>query len=126
MANRDQLPVDVIAFPFDPLFHRFEGDVAGNRNYRGRFRFGGAKLVLDGGSPGRTAYLREPYFVQLEAEQAYRGYPHYESQQRVNRLVAKYYRRNLPLNVHALGDAAIDQAITAFRSPFIMMHRFTP
>ena len=115
LAAANQLPVDVIAFPFDPFLHQYEEQLAGYRSYRDRFRFGGAKLVLDGGSPGRTAYLREPYFVQMPGEQAYRGYPRYEDQQQVNRLVARYYRRNLPLNVHALGDAAIDQAIAAIR-----------
>ena len=115
LAAENQLPVDVIAFPFDPFLHQYEGQLAGYRSYRDRFRFGGAKLVLDGGSPGRTAYLREPYFVQMAGEQAYRGYPRYEDQQQVNRLVAKYYRRDLPLNIHALGDAAMDQAITAIQ-----------
>jgi predicted amidohydrolase YtcJ len=110
---RKQLPVDVIAFPFDPSFAQFDASFDQYREYQNRFRFGGAKLVLDGGSPGRTAYLREPYHVQMEGEQEYRGYPHTKDQAVVDARVAYYYSRDIPLNIHALGDAAVDQAIHA-------------
>ena len=115
LARRHLLPVDVIAFPYEPLMPQFESDLAEYRVYRNRFRFGGVKLVLDGGTPGRTAFLREPYFVQMQGESGYRGYPQFNDQGAIDRRVEKYCRRNLPVNIHALGDAAIDQAIAALR-----------
>jgi predicted amidohydrolase YtcJ len=78
-----------------------------------RVRVAGGKVILDGGSPGRTAYLREPYDQQLPGESDYRGYPAIEDAAVVNALVANYYQRDVPLIVHALGDAAVDQAIEA-------------
>ena len=115
LAETDQLPIDVIAFPYDPLFQQFSAKIKRYRDYQNRFRFGGAKLVLDGGSPGRTAFLREPYFVQLDGEQDYRGYPHHPNQAHIDERVAYYYRNDLPVNIHALGDAAVDQAIAAIK-----------
>jgi predicted amidohydrolase YtcJ len=78
-----------------------------------RVRVAGGKMILDGGSPGRTAFLREPYHQQLPGESGYRGYPAVEDSAVVKALVADYYQRDVPLIVHALGDAAVDQAIEA-------------
>ena len=77
------------------------------------YRTAGVKFVLDGGTPGRTAYLREPYYVQLEGETGYRGYPHMADQAQINQAVADYYARRIPVNIHALGDAALDMGLDA-------------
>jgi predicted amidohydrolase YtcJ len=85
-----------------------------SRQYQHRFRVAGAKVNLDGGSPGRTAYLREPYFTQdVGVSSDYRGYSSITQQQDLDDLVAKYYELETPVFIHALGDAAIDQAIHA-------------
>ncbi len=78
-----------------------------------RFRVGGCKFNLDGGSPGRTAHLREPYHVQLPGEQRYRGYPAIADQSRLDDLVAACYEHGVQVAIHALGDAAVDQCIAA-------------
>lgn len=85
-----------------------------SNEYRNRFRVAGGKVNLDGGSPGRTAYLREPYFKQEQGvAQSYRGYPSIPEQESLDSMVASFYQRQVPIFIHALGDAAIDQAIQA-------------
>ena len=107
MARQGRLPVDVIGAGPNEEF---------STEYEGRFRVGGSKMVLDGGSPGRSAYLREPYYKQEPGEQAYRGYPRYESQAEIDAQVLGYYQAGIPTHIHALGDAAVDQAIEAVRA----------
>jgi glutamine synthetase len=51
--------------------------------------------------------------VQLEGDEEYRGYPHIPDQAAINELVGHYFKLGIPVNIHALGDAAIDQAIEA-------------
>lgn len=83
-------------------------------DYDRHLRVGGGKINLDGGSPGRTAFLREPYFTQtLGAADDYRGYSAIPDQNALNQLVASYYQAQVPVFIHALGDAALDQAIEA-------------
>lgn len=84
-----------------------------SESYTNHFRVAGGKVVLDGGSPGRTAFLREPYHRQLPGQQDYRGYPAIERQTDVNNLIASYYAEGIPVFIHALGDAALDQCIEA-------------
>jgi len=104
--------VDVVAFP-----HYAEAPAAAlagySRTYINHFRIGGVKVDLDGGSPGRTAYLREPYHKQLAGEDRYRGYPRFREQIELNETIVRYYRMPVPVLIHALGDAAVDQAIAA-------------
>ncbi len=107
MARQGRLPFDVIGAGPNEEF---------STEYEGRFRVGGSKMVLDGGSPGRSAYLREPYYKQMPGEQGYRGYPRYESQAEIDAQVLGYYQAGIPTHIHALGDAAVDQAIEAVRA----------
>ena len=116
MADAERLPVDVFAAALTKAYSPAEVAELYSADYRGGFRVGGAKIVLDGGSPGRTAYLREPYHVQLEGEWNYRGFPHYASQADVDDVVTRHLAAGHPIFVHALGDAAVDQAIHALRT----------
>ncbi len=115
LADRGRLPVDVVLFPIHEAVSDFEGVFESPMKGGRGFRFGGVKIVLDGGSPGRTAWLREPYHIQKEGESQYRGFPHYTDSDEVNSIVRSYYARNIPLNIHALGDAAVQQAIDAVK-----------
>jgi hypothetical protein len=116
-----RVPIDVVAYPVSwatsatELRRLLDEQSVRNEQAGGipRIRVAGGKMILDGGSPGRTAYLREPYHQQLPGESGYRGYPAVEDAAVVNALVADYYARDVPLIVHALGDAAVDQAIEA-------------
>lgn len=70
-----------------------------------------------GGSPGRTAYLREPYYRQAEgAALDYRGYWSIRKHEHIDQLVAGFYELGVPIYIHALGDAAVDQAIHSIGS----------
>ncbi len=85
-----------------------------SKEYTNHFRVIGGKLNLDGGSPGRTAYLREPYYTPTPGQPAnYRGYSSITKQEDMNKLVGSYYKEKIPFYIHALGDAAVDQCIAA-------------
>ncbi len=107
MARQQRLPLDVIAAGSDQTY---------SAEYVNRFRVGGSKMILDGGSPGRSAYLRDPYFKQQPGEQGYRGYPRYGNQEEIDAQVEAYYRAGTPVHIHALGDAAVAQAIAAVQA----------
>ncbi len=82
--------------------------------YDRHFRVGGGKINLDGGSPGRTAFLRQPYYTQMPGQDDdYRGYSAIPDQAQLNELVASYYQAEIPIFIHALGDAAVEQCIAA-------------
>ncbi|MBW2242854.1 MAG: alpha/beta fold hydrolase [Deltaproteobacteria bacterium] len=116
LADEGRFPLDVVAYLFYLTTSTEEAAAAYTPNYTNRFRVGGGKINLDGGSPGRTAFLREPYHQQLPGEDGYRGYSSIEEQGRLDAIVASYYERDVPLAIHALGDAALDQCIAAVRA----------
>jgi predicted amidohydrolase YtcJ len=64
MADEGRLDIDIVGWPLfnvaDQMLANFEQD----RIYRGRFRLGGLKLLLDGSIQGYTAFLSQPYYVQ--------------------------------------------------------------
>ncbi|MGI9295177.1 MAG: amidohydrolase [Pseudomonadales bacterium] len=116
MAKQDRLPLDVTAVALSKVYTAEQLKSLYSRVYRNRFRVGGAKIILDGGSPGRSAWLREPYYKQLAGEADYRGYPHIAKQAELDGLVESNYRAANPVYIHALGDAAVDQALTAIKT----------
>jgi predicted amidohydrolase YtcJ len=73
-------------------------------------RIGGCfATALDGCFGSEDAALKEPY----SNNQANKGVLFYPQQQ-VNDFVRKANRSNLQVALHAIGDAAVDQAITAY------------
>ncbi|WP_456391535.1 amidohydrolase family protein [Nitratifractor sp.] len=67
MAERGQLPIDVIAWPMykgvdDALFQK----TATSRNLHKRLKLGGVKLTVDGSIQGYTAYLSKPYYKRAK------------------------------------------------------------
>ncbi|HEY3997652.1 MAG TPA: amidohydrolase [Candidatus Xenobia bacterium] len=73
-------------------------------------RLGGC-LLLDGSLGSRTARLEEPY---ADAPQE-RGLQ-YLSDEDLQRLVGEAHRHGLQLAFHAIGDAAVRQAVEAYRT----------
>jgi len=112
MAEAGRLKLDVAAFAFYAFTAPEDAIEKYRPDYENRYRLAGLKLLLDGGSPGRTAYLREPYHRQLPGEVDYRGYARI-AQPEINDTVARCFKCDLPLIIHALGDAALDQCIAA-------------
>jgi predicted amidohydrolase YtcJ len=113
MGDQGRLPVDVAMAIIYLGSTPDQVAAASSSTYKNHFRVIGGKVNLDGGSPGRTAFLREPYYNQYPGETGYRGYSSIEKQKDLNALVASYYETNTPIFIHALGDAAVDQCIAA-------------
>jgi hypothetical protein len=70
---------------------------------------GAVKLFLDGSAGGRTAWMSRPY----EGDDATTGVRILDSGE-LNELVMDHHRQGYQLACHAIGDAAIEQLITAY------------
>jgi predicted amidohydrolase YtcJ len=65
MAQKGRLPIDVITWPMYKGVDDESFDyIVKKRGSRGRLRFGGVKLTVDGSIQGYTAFLSKPYHVQ--------------------------------------------------------------
>ena len=148
LAADNRLPIYVIGFPFWNITDATLANYDQDQHYRGRFRLGGVKLVLDGSIQGYTAYLSEPYHIPPEyakpvdddptdwqtAEslllhidspiardeslsevqgKGYRGYPTFENQDEVTKIVKEFYKKRWLVLCHTNGDAATDMLLTA-------------
>ncbi len=108
-----QLEQDVIAYPVWTSADAVLEAASKSRPNRRRLALGGVKFVLDGSPQGKTAYLTRPYLIPPDGQGAdYAGYPAFEDAE-LSSGFEKYARRDLQLMVHANGDAAVDQLITA-------------
>ena len=72
-------------------------------------KMGSIKLFGDGTLGGRTAWMRQPYRDQPDSS----GFPVLE-QETLNRFVKKAASGGMQVLIHAIGDAGIDAAISAF------------
>ena len=70
---------------------------------------GGVKIFADGSLAARTAALHEPY----SDDHTTKGRLLY-SKEEINALVINAHKANFRLVIHAMGDQAIDMALTAF------------
>jgi predicted amidohydrolase YtcJ len=70
---------------------------------------GASKLFADGSLGSRTAFMREPY----RDDPSTRGFQRH-SPETLDALVRKNHENGFQVIVHAIGDAAIDEALTAF------------
>jgi len=107
--------IDVVAYPFFTDFDRvLEKNPLGTwGKYINRVKLGGAKITLDGSPQGRTAYFTKPYLTGGPGgEKNWRGEPGFPEDD-VKAFVKKVYDLGLPLNIHANGDAAIDELLRA-------------
>ena len=110
-ADREPFKADVAAFIRKNGAPGATPDVPYRREYRGGFRVGGVKLMLDGSPQGRTAWVTVPY------EEGPPGAPpdyvaygtmdpgDYKAQ------AAQLVEAGIPFIVHANGDAAMDLMI---------------
>lgn len=113
-AKLGKFKVDVIGYPAYQLSPDLMSHYDPSGSYENHFRVGGAKLILDGGLPGYTAYLREPYYKPLPGMSPdYRGYPFHDDQELINGWVEEFFRQDWSHHIHALGDAAIEQFLEA-------------
>ena len=73
------------------------------------------KMGQDGSIQGYTGYLSAPYSVQRAGQTEYRGFPRRPLVELIE-LVKKYHRNGYQIAIHANGDAAVDDVLTAFES----------
>lgn len=115
LAERGELPIDILSFPDILTSTDVMATPLYRRNYVGKYRIGGVKLTLDGSPQGKTAWLSQPYYVPPEGKPAsYRGYPAVTEQQALD-AVELAFRNDWQIEVHANGDAAVDLLIAAVR-----------
>ena len=74
-----------------------------------RLRFGGIKISVDGGIASRTAYLSSPY----EGSDDDRGFLAVGPEE-TERKVMEWHRAGFQICIHANGDSAIEQVLTAY------------
>ena len=117
LADQNQLPIDIAAYPDLQSQEAFMKNRGVDSTYRNHFRVAGVKLSLDGSPQGKTAWLTKPYQVPPVGKHAdYTGYPAFESQTEVNKLVDFAFAKRWQVLAHCNGDAAIDSFIEAVDS----------
>jgi predicted amidohydrolase YtcJ len=107
--------IDVIAYAFFTDFDKVleKNPIGSWGKYVNRLKIGGAKITLDGSPQGKTAYFTTPYLTGGPGgEKNWRGEP-VVPEEDVKAFVKKVYDLGLPLNIHANGDAAIDELLRA-------------
>ena len=77
---------------------------------------GAVKIFLDGSAGGRTAWMSKPYL----GSDGTTGVP-ILSDTELQALVDRYHRQGYQLACHAIGDAAIEQLITAYERALAAM-----
>lgn len=113
LANRNQLPIDVVSYPDISSEQSYMLQHGSSKNYQNNFRIGGVKISLDGSPQGKTAWLTQPYRVPPEGmDKNYRGYPAFAQQQDVQKMIDLAFQHDWQILAHANGDAAIDQYLS--------------
>jgi predicted amidohydrolase YtcJ len=111
-ANEGGLAIDVVAYT-DVLGDRDYTVKNVTREYRNRYRLGGAKLTIDGSPQGFTAWRDRPYFDPVgDYPPGYAGYAAVSNEQVLD-AVNWAYESGVQLLVHSNGEAASDLLIAA-------------
>ncbi len=114
-AKNNELFIDIVSYPFITEYDTIMKVKRANEfgKYVNHFKLGGIKITLDGSGPGRTAFFTKPYLNGGPGgEKNWKGEPTFP-QEMVNHWLKDIYGRNLPVLMHANGDAAIDMALQA-------------
>ncbi|MDO5728648.1 MAG: amidohydrolase [Actinomycetaceae bacterium] len=118
-AEKGLWDIDVISYPVT-LFDSDRNETLArhsdyvSRDYRGRYRFGGIKIILDGSPQGRTAWMQAPYAVVSKGDDpAYCGYPQWEDDDLITDLIDAI-DRGYQVLAHCNGDAAAEQYLNCY------------
>lgn len=96
-------------------YKRMESPWTGKK-YTNGYRVAGMKITLDGSPQGRTAWSREPYLLPPDGQkQGYNGYPAIPEDKDVQALFELAFKHDWQVEIHANGDAAIDQLIRTMK-----------
>jgi hypothetical protein len=113
-AARGLIDIDVLSY----IDHADRAilDTEVSPEYRNRYRAAGLKIMLGGSAPGRTAWRTTPYLQPPPGGKAdYKAYGAIPDAKQLEGLVDEAYRKKWPTHIHANGDAAVDQMISAVR-----------
>ena len=108
-AANNPFAIDIGAYAYTPPGDAVAVSAAAfEKQYTGGFRVAGTKISLDGSPQGRTAWLSQPYTEGPPgADENYVAYPTVKPDDYI--AAAKHIiRSDVPLLVHANGDAAMD------------------
>ncbi len=106
LFERGSLPIRIVSYHDSLPNYRFRSGYGDDW-----IRFGGFKLFLDGSLGGRSAALTEDY-ADLPG---HRGQLNLEDAE-LAAFLEEAFCRGIQVQVHAIGDAAIDQALDAFEA----------
>jgi len=112
VADAGELKVDVITFP-DVLGFRDLIEQETSRDYKNRFRVGGAKLTIDGSPQGFTAWRDRPYYKPTSNYRAdYAGYAAATHDQ-VFAAIDRAFDKGYQILTHSNGEASSDLLLAA-------------
>ncbi|MDH3362319.1 MAG: amidohydrolase [Gammaproteobacteria bacterium] len=112
-AAQSPLPIELVAYYHAMTLNDEQRAGMAAEPYVNGVRVGGAKFILDGSIQGKTGYLSLPYVEPPDGKDAdYRAYPMMPADV-FQKALDPLLQRNVPLLVHANGDAAIDMMIDA-------------
>jgi hypothetical protein len=77
-----------------------------------RLRWGAVKVFADGSAGGLTAAFFDPYLEQAGGGRGVFCFP----DETMHLLLGRYHRQGWQLDIHAIGDAAIEQVLTAMET----------
>ena len=115
-ASQVPFAIDVTLYPF--LMGLTESQRAGLKttDYKNGVRVAGVKFILDGSIQGKTGYLRDPYVHPTQGKESdYRGYPTLPKDV-IESWLHPMLERDIPVLMHANGDAAIELLIDSVES----------
>jgi len=103
-----RLPLRLYPMPFLDMSRSLLDSGIRTRFGSTRLRIGPIKVLSDGSLSGRTAAVSEPYLNTPGTGILYMD------QERMNETVAEIHHKGFQAAIHAIGDRAIDQVITAY------------
>jgi predicted amidohydrolase YtcJ len=109
--------IDLIAYPFITDLDKVlkENSPENFGKYSNRLKIGGVKITIDGSPQGKTAFFTTPYLNGGPGgEKDWTGELTFP-EETVTKMVKRVYDLNVPLNLHANGDAAIDVFLKAHK-----------
>jgi len=111
-ADKGLLKIDVVSYP-DVLMMKETIGKEVSRDYKNRFRIGGAKLSIDGSPQGFTAWRDRPYYNPPAGyAKDWRGYPAATEEETIS-AVDWAFENDIQILTHANGEAASDLLIKA-------------
>jgi len=106
LEGEGALPLRIVSFT-----DQFREDHIPSGSGTSWVRYGGYKMILDGSFGGRTAALSRPYAGTEDAL----GILNY-TEDHVRQQITEANRRNVQCQVHAIGDATLDQFLNALEA----------